>query len=172
MAPLAPSNTPRFRVHYATVGGDHTMQIRSASSPLAIGAFVAGFWTALGAASSAKVVSFVDFAPAGSDIFNPVATTLDGNTYGSGSVVSENYAWAYTFVGRTPGGRRVRLVTFLATDLGANYRFSAGEDGNIDAAVAVLVAAGGLVVGIDGLTPVWKSYVNVQVNDHWVKVLR
>jgi hypothetical protein len=35
-----------------------------------------------------------------------------------------------------------------------------------------LKGAGGSILGIDGLTPIWKDYADSGVNDHWVKVLR
>jgi len=172
MAPLNPNNTPRFRFHYTCLGEDHTLQIRSANSPAFVGTFVDGFLTALGSAQHVKTISFVEWAPAGSDIFNIVVTGIESNSYGAGASVPEHAAWAYTFIGRTPGGKRVRLSVYGATDLGTDYRFIAGENVWIDAAVGALTAAGGLVLGIDGLTPAWKPYANIQVNDHWVKELR
>jgi len=81
-------------------------------------------------------------------------------------------AWAYTFLGRTSGGRRVRFTQFGALFLGVDYRIVAGESSPIDAVVAVLQAASGLIVGIDDLTPVWKTYADCGVNDHWIKNLR
>jgi len=120
----------------------------------------------------ATVLDFVEWAPDNSDIFNPVTTIWDGTTYGSGAGNLENVAWAYTFIGRTPGGRRVRMSQFGAKTLSANYRLTAGENVNIDAVIALLNAPGSQLLGIDGLLPIWKSYADVQVNDHWVKVIR
>jgi len=172
MAPLPPNSTPRFRFHYVCVGKEHTLQVRSSNSPAFVGTFVDNFLTALGSAQFIKTVTTVDWAPSGSDIFNPVTTGIEGSTYGSGAGASEQAAWAYTFLGRTSGGRRVRFQVYGATTLGADYQIGPGENVWIDAAITALVSAGGLVLGIDGLTPVWKSYADVQVNDHWVKNIR
>jgi len=172
MAPLPPNSTARFRFHYTCIGEEHTLQVRSGNSPSFVGSFVDTFLTALGNAQHVKVISFVEWAPAGSDIFNIVTTGIESNSYGAGVDVAGHAAWAYTFIGRTPGGKRVRFSVYGATDLGTDYRFIAGENVWIDAAVGALVSAGGLVLGIDGLSPVWKPYANIQVNDHWVKESR
>jgi len=172
MAPLNPNNTARFRFHYVTGGKEHTLQVRSTNSPAFVGTFVDNFFTSITGALFIMTITTVDWAPAGSDIFNPVTTGIEGNTYGSGSGTPDQAAWAYTFLGRTSGGRRVRFNIYGATTLGANYHIAPGENVWIDAGIATLVSAGGLVLGIDGISPVWKAYADVQVNDHWVKEIR
>jgi hypothetical protein len=173
MAPLAPSNTPRFRIFYTTVGHQHSLQVRSPYSPAALAGFITNYFTAFGVACAAATIDFVDFAPSGSDIFNPVTTGVEGTTYAGGTVLSnEVAAWQFNFIGRTTGGRRVRYSRFGALFLGTDYRFVAGESSVIDAVVAQLNAAGSNLLGIDGLRPVWKTYADCGVNDHWVKVLR
>ena len=172
MAPLAPSNTARFRVHYTTVGQDHTAQFRSGASPASFGSFYNAFASSLSAAIAPQSIDFIDWAPAGSDIFNPVTTGIEGNIYGVSSVVPQMAAWALTFVGRTSGGRRGRVAIFGVNDLGTNYRYTALESVVVDAAIAILVANTSFCLGIDGLPVVWHSYADVQVNDHWVKHLR
>ena len=42
----------------------------------------------------------------------------------------------------------------------------------LDNVIDTLKGAGGSILGIDGLTPIWKDYADSGVNDHWVKVLR
>ena len=173
MAPLLPSNTPRFRVFYTTMGHQHSLQIRSHNSPSVVGDTLNAYFSAFGAAAAQATIDFVDFAPSGSDIFNPVTTGREGDIYSSAiAPVAEAAAWEFIFIGRTSGGRRVRFSRFGATALGTNYRYSAGESGQLDDVVAALVATGDGIRGIDDLTPVWKTYVNVKPNDHWVKVLR
>jgi len=56
--------------------------------------------------------------------------------------------------------------------MGADYRFVAGENAAVDAGRQALVDAGGNILCIDGLQPVWKTYVNGLVNAHWQKKLR
>ena len=172
MAPLAPNSTPRFRCHYKIVGQDHTLQVRSHSSPAFVGTFLDSYFSAFGVTIATMDVDIVEWAPTGSDIFKPVTTGIEGNNYVGGSEAPENAAWSYTFIGRTSGGRRVRFTQFGALFLGVDYRIDAGESSPIDAVVAVLVGAGGLVVGIDDLTPVWHTYADCNANDHWVKRLR
>lgn len=172
MAPLSPDNTPRFRFHYSVDTEQHTFQVRSHESPSTVGAMMNGFLLALDDSIFAQTLDFVDFAPTGSSIFNPVTTGYEGNPYGLNPVVDTARAFAYTFLGRTSGGRRTRIAIFGAATLGVNYRISAGEDSNVDAAIAILVAQGSQHRAIDDLTPIWKSYADVQVNDHWVKLLR
>lgn len=172
MAPLPPNNTPRFRWHYTTMGHQHTIQLRSHESPGFLGGLMDNYFSALGVTCAGIVLDNVEFAPSGSDIFNPVVTGIEGTLYTGGSFLPENEAWAYTFIGRTTGGRRVRITQYGALFLGNDYRIIAGESSPIDAAIAVLVGASGSIRGIDDLTPVWKTYVDCQVNDHWVKQLR
>jgi len=168
---LPASNTPRFRFHY-TQGVQHSFQMRSNASPAVQGEHAASFLTALGAAIYSMTMDFVDWAPAGSDVFNPVITGIEGDTFGAGLVTQAAQANAYNFIGRTSGGRRVRLMVFGATTVGGDYRFGAGEGASLDAALAQLIGSGNAVQGIDGLTPVWKSYVNALVSAHWQQALR
>jgi len=64
------------------------------------------------------------------------------------------------------------MAQFGALYLGTDYRFIAGESSPLDNVINILQGAGSLLLGIDGLTPLWKDYADVQVNDHWVKRLR
>lgn len=172
MAPLNPNNTARFRFHYVSVTKNHTFQVRSTASPAAVGIAVDNFLDALSPAIFIQTITSVDFAPAGSDIFNPVVTGVEGNVHGVGAGSDFNIPWAYTFVGRTSGGRKVRLAVFGANTISGNYRVAPGEIAAVDAAITALIAGGSGFLGIDGIVPVWKNYANVQVNDHWVKEVR
>jgi len=172
MAALPENNTPRFRINYTVGSNQHSFLLRSAASPAFIGGFVDDLLTALASAIYGMVIDNVEFSASGSTVFNPVTTGIEGNPYGAGVSVGESEAFALNFIGRSTGGRRVRIMIFSPTTLGADYRFVAGEGGSIDAAVAVLQSSGGLLQAIDGLTPIWKTYVNALVNTHWQKALR
>ena len=172
MAPLAPNSTPRFRAHYTTLGKQHTVQFRSALSPASFGSLVAAYLGAFNTTCADITLDFVDWAPTGSDIFNPVTTGVEGTTFTGGTGVPSDAAVAYVFSGRTSGGRRVRLAQFGALFVTTDYRIAAGEASDIDAVIAILVGAGSDIIGIDGLTPVWHTDATVKPNDHWVKVLR
>ena len=172
MAPLDPKSTPRFRIHYSTVTTEHTLQLRSQASPGVVGGIIDDFFLALGDAVSSRTNLFTEFAPTGSDVFNPVTTGFEGQLYGTITGDPETNAWAYTFIGRSSGGRRTRIAVFGALFLGSDYRIESSVSPTVAAAIAVLTANGSNIVCIDGLTPIWKAYVDVQVNDHWVKKLR
>lgn len=173
MAPLAPTNTARYKVFYTTCGHDHTFQVRTVSvSPSALGTYVDNFLTAISAQLFSLVVTEVQFAGTGSDIFNSVTSGIEGNTYGGGGAPELGTAWYLDFIGRSSGGRRVRLAVFGTQALGGNYRYSAAEDSDVDAGIAVLNAATNTFMSIDGVKPIWKAYANAGVNAHWQKAIR
>ena len=172
MAPLPPSNTARYKIHYTINSFSHTMQLRSSGSPAAVGTFVDTFFTDLVPLLFNRVIDSVEFAASGSDIFNPVVSGIEGNSYGAGSPLPDQVPWALNFIGRTSGGRRVRIAVFGPVSLGTNYRWVAGEAPSVDAAIATLSGAGSLIEGIDGLTPIWKTYANVKPFDHWIGEVR
>src|SRR5215207_569859 len=172
MAPLPPNSTPRFRVKYTNVAHQHTMEIRSHESPSIVGDLVNDLFTEMSPLLFPTVIDSLEFAADNSNIFNPVTAGVVGNTYGSGSPFVQNAAWFISYIGRTSGGRRVRLYFFGVSQLGVDYRFPAAENADVDATRAVLGAAGGEIVGIDDLVPVWKSYANAGVNAYWQRNLR
>jgi len=172
LLPLPTSNTPRFRVHYDNNGLDHSFQMRSSQSPAAIGAAANSFLTALSTLLSLITITFVEFAPAGSDIFNPVVTGIEGNTYGAGVPTIVQQTTAVNFVGRTTGGRRLRIAVFGVLGFAQNWRAVAGEVPAVDAAIAQLIAKPLEFRGIDNLVPVWKTYANIKAWDHWVDQVR
>jgi hypothetical protein len=172
MAPLAPSNTPRFKALYTQLGVQHELQIRSSASPAVVGTMYDGLFTVLTGAIASLSIDEVQFAPTGSDIFNPVTTGIEGNTYGIGGHPASDAATFWSLIGRTPGGRRVRLFFYGMGGMGADYRYAAGENATADSLVATVQAFGADVEGIDGLTPTWKTYVNAGVNAHLQRSLR
>lgn len=172
MAPLPESNTPRYRVHYTVGTFEHTMQFRSAISPVALGALVEAFTNAFGINVWASVITNVEFAPSGSNIFNLVLTGAEGHSYGVGAMPITFAPLAYNFIGRSNDGRRVRLAVFGSKSNATNFRVAPLEESWIDDARGVLVGAGSSLLTIGGLAPVWKTYVNVKNFDHWVDEIR
>lgn len=166
---LPANNTARYRVNYTASLHDHSFQIRSLSSPASIGAHINAFFTALNPILFPVVVTNVEFAAAGSDVYNLVTTGAEGSAFGAGVPNVSVQALAYNFIGRTSGGRRVRRAVFGANAFGDNFRFAPGESIAIDAAISQLQSAGTLILGIDGITPIWKTYANAKYFDHWVK---
>jgi len=172
MAPLPPSNTARFKVFYTNCGKQHTLQVRSADSPLAVGLNIDDFFQALSIVLFSTVIDEVQFAASGSDIFNAITTGIEGNTYGSGAGSITSVPVYLDFVGRSSGGRRVRATVLGVTTIGTDYRFVAGESTVIDAAVAALQAPANHWLAIDGIEPVWKTYANAGYNAHWQRAVR
>jgi len=148
------------------------MELRSLVSPSALGTIVDDFLTALATKIYGLTIDVVDFAASGSNVFNPVTTGIEGNVYGSGAGGTVAVPSYYNFIARSSGGRRLRMAVFGAVIAGADYRFIAGEDADLDAALAVLVAAGSSLKCIDGLTPVWKTYINAGFNSYWQRAVR
>lgn len=172
MAPLPPESTDRYKVSYASCGNTHVMDIRSTASPATLGSEVDAFLTALGNSIRSTTLLDFQFAASGSTFFNPVTTGFEGNIYGTVVGVLEEGAQYYNFVGRSTGGRRVRLAVFGAASMWSDYRAQPGDDAGIDAAVAFLQGSGNNWLAIDGLAPIWKSYANAGVNAHWQKAIR
>lgn len=169
LPPLLPDNTPRYKAFYHNAAHNHVTTLRAGGShsPASIGAQFDVLMTALAPILNVVTVDRWEYAPAGSNIFNPVVTGFEGLSYGSGTGNATNAPWFYGFVGRTSGGRKTRFMIFSAVDLGQNYRFSPGENVNTDAAVLVPQASVNCFYGIDGLKPLWYSYVNAGADAYW-----
>jgi hypothetical protein len=172
MAPLPPSNTPRFKVTYTISGHQHSFQVRWGGSPSALAAAMSGILTGLSGLFAAGVVDLVEFAASGSNIFNSVVSGLEGFTFGSGSGSDQSTTNYINFVGRSTGGRRVRLAIFGAASISGDFRFSAGDNAGVDGAIAVFNDPGQPFQAIDGLKPIWKSYANAGYNAYWQKAVR
>jgi hypothetical protein len=172
MAPLAPSNTPRFKVHYTNSFQGHTFQVRWGGSPSALSAAFTGILGGLTGLYAASVVDSVEFAATGSNIFNLVVSGLEGFTWGSGPGNPITASQYINFIGRTSNNRRVRLAIFGCTSEANDFRFNVGESTAVDGAVAVFNDPGQPFQGIDGLKPVWKSYANAGQNAYWQKQAR
>lgn len=167
MAPLNPNNTARFKTFYTSVGKQHTTQVRGTVSPATLGGYMDVLFTALSPILYATTLDKVEFAAAGSNIFNPVTTGYEGNTYGSGAGSTAVAPYFIDFIGRSSGGRRVRCSVFGITILGLDYKFQPGEDANVDAAILVPQAATGAFLAIDGIKPTWYSYADAGVNAYY-----
>lgn len=171
MAPISPDNTPRFKFNYTQNGFVHSFQLRSHDSPSGIAAIVDGFLTALDVSITTLVITTVEFAAAASDIFLPVVSGLEGDSYGSGFNVNPIANWFYGFQGRSAGGRKWHLDIYGATTLGTDFRLLPGENLDVDAGVTALQGSSG-IVGIDDTDVSFYSYVNCGVNAHWQRAVR
>jgi hypothetical protein len=168
LLPLPPNNTARFKVFYTNVGHQHDFQVRNGTaSPSALGALLLNLFGAINGMLYATTIDRVEYAPSGSDIFNIVTTGAEGSTFGSGAGSTAVAPYFVNFIGRSSGGRRVRLAIFGVTILGLDYRFQAGENSEVDAAIAVLRAATTTFFAIDGIRPVWYTYANAGVSAYY-----
>lgn len=172
MTPLPPDGTPRFKINYNTASFDHSFQVRSHSSPSAIGTLIDAFLTQLSPALFDWNVLTVEFAATSSDIFLPVVSGIEGNNYGGGSPTVQEEAWFYGFQGRGATGRKWHLDVYGAISLGTNYIWQPGEYTVMDNAVAALQAFGTALVDIADAEVTVYTYVNAGVNAHYQRKIR
>lgn len=155
------------------MGVQHSFQVRTDGvSPAALGTAVDAFLDALSPLLFATIVDYVTYRPSGSTVANIVTTGIEGNSYGSGTGTAQNVAGYVDFVGRSSGGRRVRLAVFGVNNIGTDYRFVAGENADVTAARAVLNGTANTFIAIDGIAAVWKSYANAGFNARWQREIR
>lgn len=185
MASYAPHYTSRLRIKYLGSGRPHNMLFRfpgpSDGSGLTEALTVIGaFLDALAPLmyDDFTVIS-VSIANIDTNIFLPYATTLTptGSIAASTRTPAEE-ATAWTFVARTTGGNPWKFSLFglyqngIEGGPGQNYRVVFGENGDMDAALAVLNGGGTALIGNDGLPTHWAPYADYKDNDHYVKKVR
>lgn len=173
MTALNPNNTERFRVNYTVGGKQHTFEVRTnLVSPSSLGTLVTAFLTPLSTIVNQIVIDNVTYAAGGSNIFNLVTTGIEGDSFGSGAGTGSAVPNFINFIGRSAGGRRVRLAVYgLKTD-STDYRFAPGENASIDDAIDALKAPANAFLSIDDVKPVWYDYANAGVNAYWQRNLR
>ena len=174
MAPLPHNNTAIYYVDYATGVVEHTFEVRydGAVSPASFGTFVNSFLSTVGDLTCALTVNRVRSQAEGSLFSFPVTTGIEGNVYGTGVGAIDQYASSLNFVGRSGGGRRVKLSVFGYDQSFGDFRLTEADSTVIDDAVILLNASSGLALAIDGIEPVWYPYANVSVNAYWQRNLR
>ena len=172
MAALPPNSTARFKIFYHNAIANHVMQVRWGGSPSALSAAMGGILVGLGSLVASSTIDIVEFAASGSNVFNTVVSGLEALSFGTGTGTIIIDAQYINFIGRSTGGRRVRLAVFGAVNEGGNFRFTSGEESEIDGAIAVLNDPGQPFQCIDGLHPIWKVYANSGQNAHWQKAHR
>lgn len=186
MADYAPNWTPRYRVRYKVGGRNHSFTWRVQRGLVALDAAdslanrASAFFNALRDILYANfAILGADFAETDSDIFLPtIAPTVDiGGPSDIGSSTTK-FITQYRFEARAVTGSRYNFSMFgLSLDIddatASDYRISGLENPFLTAARGALTELGGeQLVAISGAPLVWKPYVNVKVNDHWVKRAR
>lgn len=174
LPPLPPNNTSRYKLQYVTGNIAHELQNRTAVGITAAAAssLFVSVLTAISADLWSLTVTGMTFAPAGSDIFNPV--TFTGTTaFGLGSPSLEESIRSLSVVGRTTGGRKVKFLLFgFKGNKTDNMRITPAENANVGNMLGQIAAASSQFFAIDGLKPIYASYVNVDYNDHWQRFIR
>jgi len=172
MAPLPPNSTPRYKLAYTNSSKQHVMDLRSHASPSAIGTELDAFFTAIDSLLTATQIDDLLFAADGSNVFNSVSSSIVGQTYGTGAGSDLVVASYVNFIGRSSGGRRIRMAVFGTNNLGADFRFNAGESTAVDDAIDLLNDPASTLVTIEDLKPVWKNYANAGFNAYWQRAQR
>ena len=114
----------------------------------------------------------IDYAPEGSDIFNPAATLSIAGT-GSFTVPATSTPYQISFTARSGSGRKTRLFVFgTNASIDTNWRIEQSESTAFGAIMSGLASGVGGITCIDGSVPIWHAYANVGANDHWVKKVR
>lgn len=175
MAPLPSNSTARYKWFYTVGGHQHTAQVRVLASftPEDMGTFLSAWYDALGGSLYNGVIDEVQFAQAGSDIFNPVVTGVEGQAFGSGGAGGQADAPKYLdFVGRGSSGRRVRLAQFGVIGVAGDFRYTSAESPAIADAVGLLNGTDGLGLTVSGNKAIWKPYANSGYNAYWQREVR
>jgi hypothetical protein len=137
-------------------------------SPVVFEGFLLAVWGEMAPILFPCIITDVKFAASGVNIFNSVIMpTFVGQTFGSGTGTNFDAARYINFIGRSTGGRRVRVTWFGCSNFDTSFRINPLEDGAVDDTVLALNGATPPLACIDGLTPVWKPYANTGVNAYW-----
>lgn len=175
MAPLPFNNTNVLFVDYSVSGFTHTLQCRFDGDDTGADAMttVTAFWEALSPQMYDMTVEGARVQLLGTDVsFDVVWSGATG--YGDGGGEPFQSALFVDFIGRSPGGRRVRASTFGFKGYvpGDNYRAVPGENAQVDDVVELLQSSGAAFLAIDGTVPVWKNYANTGINAYWRNKIR
>lgn len=183
MADFAPNYTARVKLQYQAAGARHTVQFRGPRGTLASGALgianKAVTW--LNALKNYRVTDWtllgVQWASADSDLFFDITPTV---ALEAGALIMPTgnekafKALYMQFVGKSVAGSRVSAYLFGVqtgeqfASAFSDYRILNSEDGVISAGTGVLNETSPALCAADGFTAVWRPYVNIKANDHWV----
>jgi hypothetical protein len=167
MAPLPPENTNRYFLDYEGPMGKRTMQFRSPGI-LTTNEMVSGITSFINVIKpmvySAVTFTGLRFAATGSNISNPVAWTPITGT-AAGTQNASDYPKFVSFIGRSLGGRRVRIYVYgVNVQVSDDYRLVGTENATVNAGKDFLNGPSGIFSAIDGQKPVWKAYGNTGYN--------
>lgn len=183
MADFAPNYTARVKLQYQAAGARHTVQFRGPRSTLAAGALSIAnkAITWLNALKNYRVTDWtllgVQWAAADSDLFFDISPSTELEAGALIMPVGKEKAFKalyMQFVGKSTAGSRTSAYLYgvqtgeqFAVPF-SDYRILNSEDPIISAGTGVLNETSPALVAADGFTAVWRPYVNIKANDHWV----
>lgn len=171
---LPEDNTARYFLRYTVAGFEHVMTQRVSAGITdsdAIAAYEDFLATLEDLVYLATIVG-LEKSASGSNVRNPVTWT-GAPQFGADAAPDGSQASSVSFVGRSFDGRKVRLFAYaFKGSFPTDFRLTNGENASVASAVAVLNGMSGTFLTISGQHPVWRPYMNVGVNDHFVKESR
>lgn len=175
LLPLPEDNTARLFVNYTHGSVEHEVQVRLLS-PFTQSDLVGWFHTWLDnrTALFGTDVEFhsADWADANSSVRNPVSWVPISGA-GTPSTSLGRYSRSFSFVGRSPDGRKVRLFFYgMVYGEDVTYRVYGSEDIILQQAVDGLNALNSRIGTISGSAPIFKPYLNIRNNAYWQTELR
>lgn len=174
LTPLPQNNTKRYKATYTVNDHEHVFQMRAGSGSTDVGAVSAieDLFAALDPILNELTFTKIEVAADGSDIFVPISVAIPATIYGSGTAAGLLVPQFLAFQGRSAGGRKVRLSVYGVTPEENDYRFQAGDNADVDAAIDVLQASTNYFFSIDDIKPTWYNYANTGFNAYWQRNLR
>ena len=175
MAALNPNSTARYKWFYTINGKQHSAQLRASApfSPSDMGAFLTDWYGNLESALFNGTLNEVHYSAIGTDVFNPVTTGVEGLGIGGGGTGGNQDVPVFLdFVGRSTGGRRVRLAQFGLIAVPTDYRYTGLESAGVAACVNLLNTTANAGLAVDGLKAIWKPYANAGFNAYWQRKVR
>lgn len=174
MTALPHNNTAIFYVDYSTILTGHTAEVRANGglSPSAFGTFFDAVMGHLSSSLFPVTINLVRWSAASSSVSNPVTTGIEGNVYGSGAGDANSVPAFLNFIGRSSGGRRVRMAIYGYKNAFSTFRLTPAESSGVGDTITELNALSNGALAIDGLKPTWYSYANVGFSAYWLRAVR
>lgn len=168
----------RMTVHYSGPLGAHRMnfwKVGAVSSTVFRTAVRQIVQSMAACQYTGTVWTNADYQLAGENFSTPTAwVPVEQETAGINPGINDTVGEYVNFVGRaSQSGKRVRLFLFeVPFGPGPQMRIQPGMSALLDAVVSTLDANGLNVGAIDARPVVWKTYMNVGINDYWVRQAR
>lgn len=174
MAPLPYNSTDILKVEYDTTVGVHQLQFRRHAS-VDKATFITtarSFCSALASRiNTSGGFTSATYQAAGSNVSLPESWTLIAGTNGTAPNAIQRPEFV-SFLGRTAGGRRVRLAFFdMYLPAESDWRLELGDVSALNSARTVLTT-GSWIAAVDGMSPIWYPYFNIAYSAYWTRKSR